>query len=123
MTPFLMRVDLALAEGDLEKVKEIKKEILEALELSDGKMYDAAKILDVDYSTLNKATKRLDMKDVIAETFPGKGKPRLIVIDGVAKTATEWAREKGVNRTTILSRESRGTAKNAILDPEDHRSR
>lgn len=123
MTTLMLRVELAIQQDDADAIEEIKVEIFEAHDAADGNVHRAAELLGVDYSTLNKVTKKLDMKRDIALAYPGKGKPRPITVDGVTMTATDWAKSRGMNRTTILTRKSRGASDAEAVDPEDQRTK
>lgn len=51
------------------------------------------------------------------EQMVNRSNNSLLTVDGITKTITEWAREKGINRTTIDARIARGVAVDKLFEP------
>ncbi len=104
---FVARVRLALDRNDEPLIQELKNEVLEAHDLAEGDVKLAAQLLSVSPTSLNKITKNLDLKTEIQQAHPGRGKAKLITVGNESLTASQWAKKRGINRPTILMRQSR----------------
>lgn len=120
-----LRLHLAQSTGDRDAVAQIKKEVLDAFEKSDGMLKYAAKSLGVGEHALRQIVADLGMKVEIGEKFPGPGKQRMITarVNGRERThsVAEWSRLKGTKRTTIIERLRRGYTPEQAIEPKDFR--
>ena len=116
----LARIRAATDTGNKKALDAIKKEIVAAIKRSRGSLKDAASALSVGVWTLRSALAALGITDEVREKFPGRGKERMLTvrINGrdVTHSIAEWARLRGVKRTTIMMRLSKGfTPEEALL--------
>ena len=124
LSEFLLRVELALKQGDEYAIEALKTEIFEALEKASGNRKEAAANLKIDYSTYLKAVKKLDLQNDINLAYQNPRAPRMITAGHPPQTMSiaAWARKLGINRTTIMSRLRRGAKDAEAVDPEDWRT-
>lgn len=123
----LARIRAATEAGNEKALEAIKKEVLAAIKRSRGSLKDAAKALGVGAWTLRSALNALGIAEEVREKFPGRGKAKMLTVRvngrDVTHSIAEWARLRGIKRTTILMRLRDGKSHEEAVSQGDLRER
>jgi DNA-binding Lrp family transcriptional regulator len=123
---FLARVRVAVEDRNQKSIAALKKELLDAVASSSGSLKRAAASLGLAPLSIRHAIGMLGLTQKIREDFPGQGKERRLTVrvDGrdVTHTVAEWARLRGIKRTTILYRLKKGKSHEEAISVEDLRA-
>jgi hypothetical protein len=120
------RFRVATEAGNQREIEKIKAEVVGALKKHRGMFRQASRELAVTEVAFRQLVSDLGLDEYIG-TLQRKGVPRLLTVRVGGKDVThsiaEWARLRGIKRTTIIMRIRNGFTPEQALSPGDLRER